>query len=281
MVKTTLIGMTGAWISKGVEWYIPHHHRATPFTAVDYTVAEQADESKTVWVGETEWSHRTCWVVRLTLRQESTLLETTKRVFNNTPYQNSLLVFTNASVHANEDCKVILPPETQWTTYHLKNQFSQWAINYQRYDGWDYSDGVDVISERADPLHYLALSYIEMGNKEEVYALFYRASRDSNSHTPVNYQMPLMKSRNGEHQQADAHLREAYKTNIRSVDVLSLKASLETMDNHSRSEEHTSELQSRGHIVCRLLLEKKNICIYVILDRFAKHSYIILKDLEQ
>src|SRR5690625_5707367 len=27
----------------------------------------------------------------------------------------------------------------------------------------------------------------------------------------------------------------------------------------SRSEEHTSELQSRGQLVCRLLLEKKNI----------------------
>src|SRR5439155_25282021 len=27
-----------------------------------------------------------------------------------------------------------------------------------------------------------------------------------------------------------------------------------------RSEEHTSELQSRGHLVCRLLLEKKNAC---------------------
>src|SRR5690625_5885602 len=26
-----------------------------------------------------------------------------------------------------------------------------------------------------------------------------------------------------------------------------------------RSEEHTSELQSRGHLVCRLLIEKKNI----------------------
>src|SRR5439155_5552335 len=26
----------------------------------------------------------------------------------------------------------------------------------------------------------------------------------------------------------------------------------------SRSEEHTSELQSRGHLVCRLLLEKNN-----------------------
>src|SRR5690625_5676574 len=30
-------------------------------------------------------------------------------------------------------------------------------------------------------------------------------------------------------------------------------------DPESRSEEHTSELQSRGHLVCRLLLEKKKL----------------------
>src|SRR2546422_6622831 len=29
----------------------------------------------------------------------------------------------------------------------------------------------------------------------------------------------------------------------------------------ARSEEHTSELQSRLHLVCRLLLEKKNFCV--------------------
>src|SRR5690625_6029967 len=29
------------------------------------------------------------------------------------------------------------------------------------------------------------------------------------------------------------------------------------IEKHFRSEEHTSELQSRGHLVCRLLLEKK------------------------
>src|SRR3712207_8894275 len=31
-----------------------------------------------------------------------------------------------------------------------------------------------------------------------------------------------------------------------------------TVDRRSRSEEHTSELQSRQYLVCRLLLEKKN-----------------------
>src|SRR3712207_8199288 len=32
---------------------------------------------------------------------------------------------------------------------------------------------------------------------------------------------------------------------------------LETRQQHQRSEEHTSELQSRQYLVCRLLLEKK------------------------
>src|SRR5690625_6765898 len=36
----------------------------------------------------------------------------------------------------------------------------------------------------------------------------------------------------------------------------------------SRSEEHTSELQSRGHLVCRLLLEKKHTAEYPVLVLF-------------
>src|SRR5439155_11022380 len=36
-----------------------------------------------------------------------------------------------------------------------------------------------------------------------------------------------------------------------------------------RSEEHTSELQSRGHLVCRLLLEKKNASLYIMHDLFV------------
>src|SRR5437870_5017427 len=36
------------------------------------------------------------------------------------------------------------------------------------------------------------------------------------------------------------------------------EASIADRRPRSRSEEHTSELQSRGHLVCRLLLEKKN-----------------------
>src|SRR5437870_10098595 len=42
-----------------------------------------------------------------------------------------------------------------------------------------------------------------------------------------------------------------------------------------RSEEHTSELQSRGHLVCRLLLEKKKkkTCHVTILPRLYYKSH--------
>src|SRR5690625_6945442 len=40
--------------------------------------------------------------------------------------------------------------------------------------------------------------------------------------------------------------------------------------NYSRSEEHTSELQSRGHLVCRLLLEKKKKTTH---NRTIKNKY--------
>src|SRR5690625_6572613 len=39
-----------------------------------------------------------------------------------------------------------------------------------------------------------------------------------------------------------------------------------------RSEEHTSELQSRGHLVCRLLLEKKKIDIGTATGNARQHA---------
>src|SRR5437870_12668871 len=39
--------------------------------------------------------------------------------------------------------------------------------------------------------------------------------------------------------------------------ISTYRRKLDHMGEYDRSEEHTSELQSRGHLVCRLLLEKK------------------------
>src|SRR5690625_6295746 len=46
---------------------------------------------------------------------------------------------------------------------------------------------------------------------------------------------------------------------IAVADVLAVRCERQACLTPDRSEEHTSELQSRGHLVCRLLLEKKKI----------------------
>src|SRR5690554_1681154 len=55
--------------------------------------------------------------------------------------------------------------------------------------------------------------------------------------------------------------------------------SMGVIEEDPRSEEHTSELQSRPHLVCRLLLEKKkkfyNISEIPIMTR-SNHGYLIL-----
>src|SRR5690625_1762029 len=44
-----------------------------------------------------------------------------------------------------------------------------------------------------------------------------------------------------------------------NADLAETYLELDSINRRLRSEEHTSELQSRGHLVCRLLLEKKKI----------------------
>src|SRR5690625_6990484 len=52
-------------------------------------------------------------------------------------------------------------------------------------------------------------------------------------------------------------LRPAYDRPCRGAPAHRRRTTLTPPSSHRRSEEHTSELQSRGHLVCRLLLEKK------------------------
>src|SRR5437660_12168318 len=65
----------------------------------------------------------------------------------------------------------------------------------------------------------------------------------------------LFRSRAGYRLLADFRWREAQSRAVRAPEAEHHRALAGYWQ--PRSEEHTSELQSRGHLVCRLLLEKK------------------------
>jgi len=143
-IKPALIGMLGAWISGGVEWDIPHHHRASSYLPVDHRLVKNPDGSSTIWIGEVELRHRMEWAVGITVYPDKSYMKVTTTLVNRTPFVHSFLDFTNTAVHANENYQVIFPPDTQFAVYHAKVQFAHWPIAHEVYQGVDYTKGVDL-----------------------------------------------------------------------------------------------------------------------------------------
>ncbi len=143
VIKPALIGLLGAWISGGIEWNVPHHHRASTFMPVQYLKQKNLDGSWTVWIGELEIRQRMCWAVGYTLRPGSSVLECSVRIINRTPLPQSMLCFANVAVHADQDYQIIFPPSTQFVAQHLKREFTTWPIATTHYGAMDW-DNVDA-----------------------------------------------------------------------------------------------------------------------------------------
>src|SRR5437868_3811927 len=52
VIKPALVGLAGPWISGGVEFNWPQHHRPATFMPVNYLIEEHADGSRTVWCSD-------------------------------------------------------------------------------------------------------------------------------------------------------------------------------------------------------------------------------------
>jgi tetratricopeptide (TPR) repeat protein len=144
VVKPSNIGMTGAWVSGGIEWCVLHHHRASTFLPVDYTTTENPDGSKTIWVGETEPRHGMRWSIGITLRPGKSYFELEGRIHNSSPLTHTFLYWANVAAHANENYQTIFPPSAQVATYHSKTSFTRWPYSTEIYTGQDFTEGVDI-----------------------------------------------------------------------------------------------------------------------------------------
>src|SRR2546422_8104160 len=60
---------------------------------------------------------------------------------------------------------------------------------------------------------------------------------------------------------------------VQALDILAQQTENKILADTTRSEEHTSELQSRLHLVCRLLLEKKKTNIH--------HTQLFVKNIRR
>ena len=159
VIKPALVGLAGPWISGGIEFNWPQHHRPSTYGPVDYTIESFGDGSKTVWVNEIEVMFRTKGMAGFTLYPDKAYLEIKGRVFNRTPFPQTFLWWANPAVKVNDAYQSIFPPDVYAVFDHGRRDVSDFPIATGTYYKVDYAPGTDI-SRYANipvPTSYMAI----------------------------------------------------------------------------------------------------------------------------
>ena len=118
VIKPALIGLCGPWVSGGIEFNWPQHHRPTTYLPVSSQVEENPDGSKTVWMGEIEPKDGTKGMVGITLYPGRSYIQAKVRLYNKTPEVKNFHWWANLAVSVNDDYQLIFPPDIDYITFH-------------------------------------------------------------------------------------------------------------------------------------------------------------------
>lgn len=159
VIKPALVGLAGPWISGGIEFNWPQHHRPSTFSPVDFTLEEGPDGSQTVWVNELEVMFRTRGMAGFTLYPEKAYLEIKGRLFNPTPFPQTFLWWANPAVKVNEHYQSIFPPDVYAVFDHGKRDVSDFPMATGTYYKVNYAPGTDISRYHTIPVptSYMAI----------------------------------------------------------------------------------------------------------------------------
>lgn len=144
VVKPALVGLVGPWISGGIEFNWPQHHRPTTFMPVDVTFRQNEDGSQSVWLGEVEPMRGLQVMTGFRLYPDRALIEITGKVFNGNVTPRHFLWWANPAVKGGDDHQSVFPPDVTAVFDHGKRDVSAFPIAQGTYYKVDYSAGVDI-----------------------------------------------------------------------------------------------------------------------------------------
>ncbi len=144
VIKPALVGLCGPWISGGIEFNWPQHHRPSTFETIDFTLEENEDGSKTVWVNEVEKMFHTKGMAGFTLYPDKAYLEVKAQLYNRTNLPQTFLWWANPAVKVNDDYQSVFPPDVNAVFDHGRRDVSAFPIAKGIYYKVDYSPGTDI-----------------------------------------------------------------------------------------------------------------------------------------
>jgi len=128
VIKPALVGLLGPWISGGIEFNWPQHHRPSTYLPVDYQLEEHKDGSKTIWVSEEERMFHTKGMAGFRLYPDKAYLEIQVKLFNRTPLPQTFLWWANPAISVHDDYQSVFPPDVHAVFDHGKRDVSSFPV---------------------------------------------------------------------------------------------------------------------------------------------------------
>ncbi len=118
VIKPALVGLAGPWISGGVEFNWPQHHRPGTFMPADVFIENEADGAVTVWMSEHDPITRMKGMHGIRLRPDSALIELRARLFNRTPISQTFLWWANVAARVHDQYQSFFPADVHYVADH-------------------------------------------------------------------------------------------------------------------------------------------------------------------
>ena len=140
VIKPALVGLAGPWISGGVEFNWPQHHRPATFMPVETEIEEAADGSVTIWCSDHDPMLRMKGMHGICLRPGQAALELKVRLFNRTQFTQTFLWWANAAVRVHEKYQSFFPKDVRFVADHAKRAVTSFPSSNGLYYGVDYGE---------------------------------------------------------------------------------------------------------------------------------------------
>jgi tetratricopeptide (TPR) repeat protein len=140
VIKPALVGLAGPWISGGVEFNWPQHHRPATFLPVETTIEREEDGSVTVWCSDHDPMSRMKGMHGVCLRPGCAYLELKVRLYNRTMDTQTFLWWANVATRVHEQYQSFFPKDVRFVADHAKRAITEFPQSLGTYYGIPYGD---------------------------------------------------------------------------------------------------------------------------------------------
>ncbi|HWA24833.1 MAG TPA: DUF5107 domain-containing protein [Lacunisphaera sp.] len=139
VIKPALVGLAGPWISGGIEFNWPQHHRPSTFMPADVHIDEADDGSVTAWLSEHDPMARMKGMHGVCLHPGRAVVELKARVYNRTADVQTFLWWANVATRVHERYQSFFPPDVTVVADHARRAMSTFPRCSGHYYGVDYA----------------------------------------------------------------------------------------------------------------------------------------------